>query len=155
MNRQAVTKVYKELHGFASTIVAKGQEHIPILIVVIDDRPMDVLPLVNVAKEMVPVMQNEAAKRPGVYTVLIVESWFVARKNPDLDNLPSPSQSPDRREALMFSFVGKDWRALAMCLIDREKKTVKRDLLHFEGDPGFGILGGALFPDRADQGNRQ
>jgi hypothetical protein len=97
-------------------LIDVGQPLIPMFLVVLPDRSIAIVPTPwrdNAEKAMIfgsmgPWMRDQGAL---AYSLLL-ESWFVMRRDGWKDGMPTPSQSPDRQEAIVLHAEDAEGRKL-------------------------------------------
>lgn len=154
-----IESVYDRLFEKASEIVASGEEHQPILIIIHDDGSFEAVPVIlaDMPPEVWHFAQRKTAEKFGA-AVLITEAWTLEtmgklNENGEYDG-PMPSEHPDRKEAVMFNVLTPTRQALATCPIDRATNTLeKRPLQWLDQLPEGAHIGGRMVRENAPSVN--
>lgn len=139
-SKQIAQEMVDALFRGAASIVAKGEEHMPLFAVEMDDGRREMLPApVECSKHQIAQAHRALAGVHGVAAVaLIMEAW-VAESKAGKDD---PAVLPEKGEAILFNIrVGADDQFIAKCDIDRKSGTLERgkliDIAHPEEGERF------------------
>lgn len=158
MSKLVAEALYESLHATAAALVKEGQEHMPLMFVQRSKEPSAIVPLVGADKDKIAMAHRAAVNLPDIVcAVLVMESWMIkmakvkneeqAEKDPIIMALQQGtlkvSDLPDRTEAIIFNFRTPEGQWLAICEIDRTKKTLtKGELIDTSGkEDGKGATG--------------
>lgn len=145
IERAAVERAYQRLFKITARRVADRKE-IRAMLIPFNERGEQIgqpMMLGNFEKEVWPkihesaVAKLHAARVPAgdAFVAFVCESWAAYTDHKPSDDF-LPSEQPDRKECVMFDFLGSDWQALAFCLIDRATNALSNEELKFVGAPG-------------------
>ena len=123
--RAEIEAVYDLLLKPATQIVESGRQHAPMLFR--SDALGSPFPIFRLPKDFWLLAQQSVVKsKPEAFAILVNEAWTASYdEDPGKSDAPMPSEHPNRRECLLFSFLGTDWQALACCIIHRDGATVR------------------------------
>jgi len=135
--RAMVQKMYDDLFPNAQSIVASGNQHIEMIVVLDKEDNRGIIPLVGMDKDDIARGFAEIAKhRMMVCAALIMEGWMhKAERNGDTDKIIDAIQRgdinvsdlPNKGEAIIFHFrtpAGGVW--LAICEINRSDNSLEK-----------------------------
>lgn len=138
--KQTAQRVIDSLFPCAAAIVAKGQEHQPMLVLNWQDDAQTITPLPPMSKDDAALLHRVSAQHPKIAAAtLIMEAWVATGKQSEGGGLTDDpalravaegkvavSDLPERGEAILFSIrVGRD-QFIAMCKIDRATNTLEK-----------------------------
>jgi hypothetical protein len=132
MKRAIIQKLYGALHGCASRIIARGEEHIPMAVRVTtqpdgDVAKMEVYGLFVHPEQWAGFQQDLLDKDDTAAVGIIREAWCVEPKPGERPSQIKPREHPSRFEAITFVFTLKDGsRFSALCRIERPANVLQK-----------------------------
>jgi len=130
-----VTKAFEALYAEAAVVIARGDEWEPMLLAYTNDgRKGPGFSLRNYPNEDWAGLLRAAYLLVGKqgFTVLTSEAWVTTKSSLE-DIKVMPSRDPERKEAILFNFLGSDWQAIATCIINRTHSKLEPGKLGFIG----------------------
>lgn len=128
-------RFYDDLFERASSLVAKGKVHPPI-VVMLDDAGTAIAVLTSEmgADERAALFKKMAAYPQAQAAALITESWYMdATRNPaeatrflELASEGRLHECPDKKEAIVISILTPMRQAIMVCHIDRTTHSVQK-----------------------------
>lgn len=163
MNRTLVEAVYADLSPKAAAIVSTGKRHAPMLMLFMPltgdtvgtSGPCILEPGIDRLALMLASVRSMG--HPDAFAVYIDEAWTKTYSSGDVGVVPPKGtledahDDPERMECILFSFVGKDWQALARCMIRRPENIMEPGELIFID--GKSLAYGAMIRDDLSPSN--
>lgn len=124
---------YDVLHTMASTIVADGQEHMPLMCVFTTRGEVIIVPLTGLpSKDLAAVLHQKLGGEVSLIDTVatIKEAWKKVLDKGEKQPEGSLEHVEGRTECIMFNFIRGGQQLVALCDIDREaNKLAKADLI--------------------------
>jgi hypothetical protein len=135
-----IVQFYDELFEVASSIVKKGEEHAPMVLILNTAGALRGLLLVGLDPDQRASLFFSMAARPDVRAAaLVVESWYVEGDLTDAAHgavldlaIQGPLENhPERKEAIVISIMTATRQAVMLCPIDRSSNSLLKQPFHW------------------------
>jgi hypothetical protein len=150
---------YERLHKAAAGFVAKGEEQIPLIALMMPSGDVELIAMPDASKDQVAELQRHAASQ-GCVAVLIWEAWQA-----NYDKM-TPQQIEDhkagllsledvegRTEAVLFNILTPTRQGLAMCPIDRSTNSLALAPINWFGEDNGMKFSGRFVRENTPQSN--